>query len=385
MTLLDSIKQVASAKIDDATGLPFAAYSDNEVYQLEMDNIFRNDWVFVCNEGEVAKPGDYYALTIADEPIIIIRGRDGELRAMSNVCRHRGTPLNDEGFGNKGRMVCPYHAWTYTDTGKLIGVPHPGTIAVEKSDHCLPHFKLESWNGLLFVNINGNAEPLKERYAGIDKYLKRYNIGSFTEGSGGENEYWNSNWKLAIENGIESYHLFKVHQETLELNTPTREAFYIEGKPDWTLTGGNLVGESRSFTESAMMALMPKATQRLYEHYVLFSLPPNFVGILLGDSLGYLSVIPVDAENSIIRAGTISSSKINPGKSEQEFVEAFFAEDKWICERNQKSMKSRHGQPGKLVELEQVVVDFHHYLAERLFDLKIDSHIVDEKAKPLMD
>lgn len=385
MTLLDSIKTVASSKLEDATGLPFGAYSDDEVYQLEMDKIFRNDWVFVCNEGEVAKAGDYYALTIANEPIIIIRGRDGELRAMSNVCRHRGTPLNDEGFGNKGRMVCPYHAWTYTDTGKLVGVPHPGIIAVDKSEHCLPHFKLESWHGLVFVNINGNAEALSQRYSGIEKYLSRYDMDTFTHGNGGDNEYWQTNWKLAIENGIESYHLFKVHQQTLEINTPTQEAFYIEGKPDWTLTGGNLVGDSQTLTETAMMALMPASMKRLYKHYVLFSLPPNFVGILIGDNLGYLSVIPVDAENSIIRAGTISSSNASPGKSEQEFVEAFFAEDKWICERNQKSMKSKIAKPGKLVELEQVVIDFHHYLAERMFDMKIDSHIVDEKAKPLID
>lgn len=385
MTLLNSIKTTASKKLEDATGLPFGAYSDDEVYQLEMEKIYRNDWVFVCNQGEVSEAGDYYALTIADEPIIIMRGRDGELRAMSNVCRHRGTPLNDEGFGNKGRMVCPYHAWTYTDTGKLIGVPTPGIIAVDKSEHCLPHFKLENWHGLIFVNINGNAAPLAERYTGIEKYLERYDMSTFTHGAGGENEYWESNWKLAVENGIESYHLFKVHKDTLEVNTPTKEAFYIEGKPDWTLTGGNLVTERQSLTESAMMALMPESMKRLYKHYVLFSLPPNFVGILLGDTFGYLSVIPVDASHSIIRAGTLSSSKIDPGKGEKEFVEAFFAEDKWICERNQTAMKSKAGKPGKLVELEQIVIDFHHYLAERMFDTKIDSDIVGERSAELSD
>ncbi len=387
MKLVDEVRENANSPLEDAVGLPFGAYSDESFYELEMERVFKDDWVFVCNEGELEKPGDYYAFTLANEPIIVIRGKDGSLRAMSNVCRHRGTPLNDEGFGNKSRMVCPYHAWTYKDDGKLIGVPHPGNIEVKKEEHCLPQFKLESWHGLVFVNINGRAEPLSERYAGIEKYLKRYGIEKFNQGTGGEDEEWATNWKLAVENGIESYHLFKVHKETLELNTPTKLAFYLEGNADWTLTAGELVEDRNStgLAERLLGALTPEKTMRLYRHYILFSLPPNFVGILVGDTLGYLAVRPAAAGKSYIRAGTISASEISPNKDEQAFTEAFFAEDKWICERNQKSMKSTVGKPGKLVELERVVVDFHQYLSSRLFGTTPDPVYLADEAKDFID
>ncbi|BFM15349.1 hypothetical protein R50073_15320 [Maricurvus nonylphenolicus] len=386
MKLIEEVREIANNPVETAVSLPFAAYSDPEFYELEMEKVFRNDWVFVCNEAELSKPGDYYAFTLADEPMIVIRGKDGTLRAMSNVCRHRGTPLNDEGFGNKSRMVCPYHAWTYKDDGKLIGVSHPGNIEVNKEEHCLPQFALESWHGLVFVNINGNAEPLAERYNGIEKYLKRYNIEKFVYGDGGEDEAWDTNWKLAIENGIESYHLFKVHKETLEVNTPTRLAFYLEGQADWTLTAGELVGQSMTGLGGKLMEMFtPEKIKRLYSHYVLFSLPPNFVGILLGDTLGYLAVRPAAAGKSYIRAGTISASNVNPSKDEQAFTAAFFEEDKWICERNQTAMKSKAGKPGKLVELERVVVDFHQYLSSRLFGTTPDAAFVAKEAEDFIE
>jgi phenylpropionate dioxygenase-like ring-hydroxylating dioxygenase large terminal subunit len=386
MKLIEEVREIANNPVETAVSLPFGAYSDPDFYEMEMEKVFKNDWVFVCNEGELANAGDYYAFTLADEPITVIRGKDGTLRAMSNVCRHRGTPLNDEGFGNKSRMVCPYHAWTYKDDGKLIGVSHPGNIEVKKEDHCLPQFKLESWHGLVFVNINSNAEPLAERYSGMSKFLKRYDLEKFTHGDGGIDEEWDTNWKLAIENGIESYHLFKVHKETLEINTPTRLAFYLEGQADWTLTAGELVDDRSSNIGSSLMnALTPESVLRLYRHYILFSLPPNFVGILIGDTLGYLAVRPGSAGKSYVRAGTISASKIKPGKDEQEFTAAFFEEDKWICERNQKSMKSKVGKPGKLVELERVVVDFHQYLSSRLFGTKPDAPFTAPEAADFID
>ncbi|MBE5075099.1 aromatic ring-hydroxylating dioxygenase subunit alpha [Erythrobacteraceae bacterium E2-1 Yellow Sea] len=406
MNLIQQVKDITSEGLETAHSLPFGAYSDAEFYNLEMEKIFKDDWVFVCNEGEVSQHGDYYAFTLANEPVVVIRGKDNELRAMSNVCRHRGTPLNDEGFGNAKRMVCPYHAWTYTDSGKLLGVPHPGTIDIKKEEHCLPHFKLESWHGLVFINLNNNAAPLAERYAGMDKYLKRYNLNKFVHGQGGEDEEWQTNWKLAIENGIESYHLFKVHQKTLEPTLPTKHAFYIEGGSEWTLTGGDVTNTGVGpMTSAVLNAITPEKTKRLWNHYVVISLPPNFAGLLIGDTLGYIAVRPGTAGKSYIRAGSISSSRVigdmfgyiragsissSRGSEsaldlESGFTQAFLAEDKWICERNQRSMNSKVGKPGKLVELERVVVDFYHYLNSRLFDQGPTANYVAPDSEKLVD
>lgn len=369
MTVMNELEGIASSALEDATGLPFAAYSDSELHDIEQQKIFTNDWVFACNTAELTKNGDYYAFDIGDEPVIVIRGDGDTIRALSNVCRHRGTLLNDQGSGNKSRMVCPYHAWTYTTEGKLSGVPHTGNITVDKSEHCLPEFKLEVWNNLVFVNLSGDAESLATRYQGMQKYLKPYKLDTFTEGSADGIEVWQSNWKLAMENAMESYHLFRVHKPTLETVTPTKDAFYIEGHAPWTITAGKMKNIGLDgLTGKLLGAFMDK--QRL-SHYLLISLPPSFVGILNYDSFGYLSVHPKKADECIIRAGYISPQKGKASKSESEFTAAFFAEDKAICERNQRAMKSRFGKPGKLVELERVVVDFHHYLANRLYDTPV--------------
>ncbi|MFT4929264.1 MAG: nitrite reductase/ring-hydroxylating ferredoxin subunit [Phenylobacterium sp.] len=118
--LLNDYQQQAMASLQQASALPFAVYHDPAVYQLEADKIFRHDWVFVCAEQAMAKPGDYYAFSLAGEAIVLIRAQDGQLRALSNNCRHRGTPLLDEGFGQVDKHIsCPYHAWAYDHTGAM--------------------------------------------------------------------------------------------------------------------------------------------------------------------------------------------------------------------------------------------------------------------------
>ena len=99
--------------------LTLRTYSDSEVFDLEMDRVFRRDWIGVCGTDELPDSGNYYAFAVAGEPIVVIRGADGMLRCFSNVCRHRGTVLYDEGRGSASSIQCPYHAWTYDNSGRL--------------------------------------------------------------------------------------------------------------------------------------------------------------------------------------------------------------------------------------------------------------------------
>ena len=154
-TLLSQYQKLAAASLDEATALPFAVYHDEEVSKLEAGKIFSKDWIFACAEQAIANPGDYFAFDLGGEAITILRGPDGELRAMSNNCRHQGTLLLDDGFGHAGkRVTCPYHAWTYDDKGDLKAVPFPGKVNVDKKEHCLPQFQLEIWSGLIFINLD---------------------------------------------------------------------------------------------------------------------------------------------------------------------------------------------------------------------------------------
>lgn len=368
---MKTYEAAASAPAGAAHALPFSAYRDPEVHALEMERLFRGDWVAVCSAAALAENGAYYALSIGDEPVAVIRGGDGRLRALSNVCRHRGTQLLDPGQGRVQSIVCPYHAWAYGLDGEFRGAPLTGNVEIDGRHHSLPRFALEEWAGVVFVNVDGSAEPLSKRMAGALSYMAPYGIERYDASSGPSSpQRWSANWKLAFENGIESYHLFKVHKETLEKVSPTRDAFYLEGSAAWATTGGGLVGDPRPLPgEPASLG----ETER--RRYVLVSLPPSFVGILTSDSWGWIAIHPSGPEACTVLLEALVPAQYAAeaqGGSASGFAEAFLAEDQAICERGQRGIQARHSRGGTLVELERVVGDFHQYLAQRLFDRKPD-------------
>lgn len=368
--ILDEYQRTASASADAAQSLPLAVFHDEHVFQQECQRIFRQDWVFICSAQEISESGDYFAFRLAGENIAIIRGKDDELRALSNICRHRATPLLDEGFGNVDKLIiCPYHAWAYNDKGALKGAPLVNDPHFSKEDHCLPQFHLQQWQGLLFINLSNDPQPLQQRTGALDEYLALFDLPRFTSGIRGKTEHWQANWKLVLENAMESYHLFKVHQQTLEKTTPTKKSYYLAGDYQWTLTGGEITD-----TGSRIMKWLSGNTPEIFGHYILLSLPPSFVGILTYDSFDWLQVMPVDSENSWVRSGGISTTdKYHKGYAIESFTQAFFAEDKIICERVQQGMRSQLSQGGKLTSLERILVDFHQYLANRLFASNTDA------------
>ena len=357
-------KSALAQDLEQADALPFNAYTSPELYEAEQRHIFYTDWVFVCAAQQLQQPGDYYALRLAGEPIAVLRGQDGQLRALSNVCSHRSTPLLDNGFGNiSNRIVCPYHAWTYNDQGVLIGLPHSGDIEVNRQSHCLPKFSLDTWHGLVFVCLHEPDVRLEQKLAGLDTYLTKFDLQRFTNGYHSEPQHWSSNWKLAAENGMESYHLFKVHPESLEPYTPTKSAFYVAGCASWTVTAGRFQGALSNLTGLI-------SDNNALNHYLLISIPPGFIGVLTYQSLDWITVLPEPSNRCQVHQGGITdASGLNHRDSTSQAALAFLEEDRVICERAQQGMTARFNRGGKLVELEQVLVDFRRYLLARHFNV----------------
>ena len=382
MTLLAELKDVAAAPHGQARSLPFAAYRDEALFDAELTRVFHDDWVFACAARELVEPGDYYAFRLGAEPVVILHGQDGELRALSNVCRHRGTQLLDDGFGHIEKLiVCPYHAWAYDDAGDLRATPFAKEISVDRDSHCLPRFAVHEWLGLLFVNLGDAPTPFPERLSGIERYLAVFDAGRFTASSSGPIEVWDANWKLIVENAIESYHLFKVHEGTLEVVTPTRDAYYVAGNSEWAVSGGKTLSDKSWFGQ-----LTKGSYPEAYDHYLLVSLPPSFIGVLGYDSFAWLSIHPVGVTTTVVRSGGITSDLHSFEDSDSRaFTEAFFAEDKAICERVQRSMGSTLTRGGQLVDMERIVVDFHRFLANRLFDTPALSTYEGPRAKLFLD
>ena len=364
MSVLSDYERETAPRPGRTHALPLQVYSDAEVFDLEMERVFRQDWIGVCGEHELANSGDYHALMLADEPIVVIRGADGVLRCFSNVCRHRGTLLYDLGRGNASSVQCPYHAWSYDDCGRLTGIPYQGNAVIDKASHGLAAIQLETWKDIVFINFKADAAPLAPRLAGLDRYIDNFQYDRFESEPAMPAESWNANWKLIMENGMDWCHLFRCHPESLNPIAPTKNAFNIEGSPVWTATASRQTVATPARSDDP-----PTLGAYERENYFVFSVPPNVVFFANADAWGWLLMLPESANRTtVIAGGRISRHPDGPAAAETKNYEQIMSEDQNLCERIQKGMSARHGRGGQLVELDRAINDFHHYLGWRLFD-----------------
>lgn len=207
----------------EARGLPNEAYTSGVHWAAERDRLITRTWTCIGFAGDL--PGRAYAepVTLMDMPLVIVRDAAGDIRVFHNVCSHRGQRLVARRGPVKGALRCPYHSWTYDLQGRLRGTPHIGGAGVHQLDgfscahHGLKAIRAAVWMDMIFVDLSGNAPPFEQHIAPLaerwralwgdaqDRYQR---LG--TEGGGLELEI-NANWKLAVENYCESYHLPWVH------------------------------------------------------------------------------------------------------------------------------------------------------------------------------
>ena len=301
--LAQAIIDGGQAPLGEADALPFQAYTDPELFAFEQEQIFRRDWIPVCAERSLSDAGDRFALDLAGEPIVVVRGRDAKLRALSNVCRHRGTPLADHGFGQAARLVCPYHAWSYDDTGALVGVPHQGAVQVARCDHGLAEFAIDVWRGIVFVHLGTVEEPLARRLDGIERHLDGFNTSLFDAVlKTSSPQVWDANWKIVMENGLESYHLFQLHRTTLEPLLPTRGHSYLDGGPSWALTPGQRSREAEA-------ERWPATSAFARQHYLVAGVPPSLYSGLTVEGWALVLVHPLSPTRTSVSSIVLAPSE----------------------------------------------------------------------------
>lgn len=335
--------------------LPLDLFADEAVYELELRQIWQRDWVFATPADAVAEAGDHVPTTIGEQPVLIVRGDDLQVRAFANVCSHRGAPLV-ECSGSAARFPCPYHGWTYGRDGALQSVPYTLPDEVDAAELGLREFRCEVWHGLVFVCLSDDVEPLAERLAVIDPYVRPLALTRLHHHLAGQQQQtWQANWKIVQANGVDSYSTFRVHADTIESVSPTDGAYYLAGSAAASATGGE------SFERA---------------DHVVIAVPPSFVAVVHSDALVWQALTPSAVDRTIVRLG--SASERPPHATAAVAVgwpDGYHEEDRQICERLQRNARSRT-EPGPLLGLERAVGDFHDYLRWRLTDRLPDAPFV---------
>jgi choline monooxygenase len=204
--------------VASAHGLPNAHYTDPGVHEEERAALFFGQWAGLATGADVPEPGDARPITFLNMPLLLVRGRDGTLRVFQNICRHRGMILVAEPRKIEGAIRCPYHSWCYSTEGRLVSTPHVGGPghntheAIDRETLGLIEVRSHVWRDVVWINVSGTAPPFEEAMAEVMTRWAEFDKPLF---HGGDDSRFAlevaCNWKLAVENYCESYHLPWVH------------------------------------------------------------------------------------------------------------------------------------------------------------------------------
>ncbi|MRT01112.1 Rieske 2Fe-2S domain-containing protein [Ralstonia pickettii] len=215
---------LSTAVVDDEAAGIFRCrrdiFTNPDLFELEMKHIFENNWVYLAHESQIPNNNDYYTTWIGRQPIVITRDKTGELHAVINACAHKGAMLCRRKHGNKGSFTCPFHGWTFSNTGKLLKVKDEKTTEypVQFNTHGSHDLKkiarFESYRGFLFGSLNADVQTL-EAYLGEARVIIDQIVDQAPDGlevlRGNSSYVYDGNWKMQMENGCDGYHVSTVH------------------------------------------------------------------------------------------------------------------------------------------------------------------------------
>ncbi|WP_440909798.1 aromatic ring-hydroxylating oxygenase subunit alpha [Candidatus Pelagibacter sp.] len=239
---IDKLKNV-DMPIENANGLPNECYTNADYLDYEREKIFCNKWIVIGVASSIPNPGDARPYNLLGIPLILVRDKDRGIKVFHNVCSHRGFKLIDKPCTLKNVIRCPYHSWSYDFKGNLIATPHIGGLnnhqseKFDKNKSNLKEVKSKVWMDIIFVNINSNEiefddyiKPLEDRWSSfINKDDQKLIVHSNDYGY--FNLDVNCNWKFAIENYCESYHLPTIHPELNKVSN-INDHYHIQGLPN---------------------------------------------------------------------------------------------------------------------------------------------------------
>jgi len=342
--------------------LPADLYFNPEVYAAENQTLFARTWQVIGHRDQVKNAGDYFTAELIGEPLVVVRGIDGKLRAFYNVCRHRAGPAA-EGCGSRKLFRCGYHGWTYDLDGSLIRATEiEGVEGFQAADFALVPVRVEEWFNFVFVNLDRDALTLHESLGGLRAQLQKFPFASMKLLERRTYDM-KCNWKTYVDNYLEGYHLPSVHpglNRELDYNAYTVEAHGHYVRQFSPIRGAQAGDETpRRYRE---------ARQDLTTDY--FWIFPNWMLNCYPDNISLNVVLPLSPERSIAIFEWYLPEKDHStpaAKAAVEFSHQIQIEDIAICETVQKNLHSRSYSRGRFsVKQEQGVHAFHRAYAEAM-------------------
>jgi glycine betaine catabolism A len=365
--------------------LPTTWYRSAGIFQIEKERIFCREWIAVCREEELPRPGDSRVLDVLGESLLLVRNREGQLRAFYNVCRHRGSRLcraADEkvaagrvalpGGITAGRLiVCPYHQWSYDLDGALVAAPHLGAgTGFNKREFHLYPVGVETWGGFVFLHLTASeAKPLASQLAGIPERLQRYPLADLRIGATIHYEIA-ANWKIICENYNECYHCGGVHPELCAVVPSFRDGG--GANLDWSRGIAHREG-AYTFTKSGTTArrAFPGLNEDEQVRHKGELVYPNMFLSAACDHVAAFILLPRGPERTditcyfLFETHELGKPSFDPADT-VDFWDLVNRQDWTVCEGVQEGIRARVHAHGYFAPMEDWNLDIRRYVTDRI-------------------
>jgi choline monooxygenase len=366
MALLGRLAEIARMDIKAATGLPARLYTSRAFHAAEQTALFENGWLCVGRSDDVPASGDYLVSDIGNVSLATVRGQDGVVRNLANTCLHRMTRLLS-GKGNcHGRIVCPYHAWTYFDDGRLDIAPQMDkAVEFDAGALRLKELRTELWEGFVFATMNPTIAPVAERLRPIEPVVARYRAAGYRKVLDLD-MVSEANWKLIHENFMETYHLPFVHRTSLGKQESIGVAAGFDASDAYSIhrTVKHL-DSPRGIAHPSNDVLTGEWRQTT----VVLSVFPSLLLILCPDHLWYLLTHPMDVGRTRVVFGLSYAPEVVADLGAGTLADTWRpyylnlnSEDRSIVESIQTAARSPLATPGRLSPLERFTLDLARYM-----------------------
>lgn len=357
-------------------------YTSADVFTTEQEHIFENMWFCAVRSSDLALAGKFKKVQIGRESVLLVRGRDGLLRAFLNVCRHRGAQLCTEAEGEVKRSLrCPYHSWTYGLDGKLMAAPNIGILTddagapIDRSRFGLVPVALTEWLGYAWVCLSDTPPPFDDvmaeatRTLGDPDAINRYGIGGLDVGHRVVYDVA-ANWKLIVENFMECYHCSSIHPELVGVVPEFARGVAAQANIG---RGAEFGSQVAGFTidGAAGFDRLPGITDEQDRRYFAITVKPTVFINLVPDHAIFHRMYPMAADRTVVECDWLYTGEVVGSDHDvSRSVELFHRvneQDFAACERTQPAMSSRayrHG--GVLVPAEHHIAEFHEWVVSRV-------------------